>query len=247
MKRSFKEILAERMREKGMNYEHLARKTGVTSVYVSKIVQGRRVPTDEVIVNLARALDLDLENLILLAHIEKAPGAVKPILERLTRRLRSEALAGVENWDNIGPAALGHGRPVPVVGMVQAGAFMPAEDGEYPAGIADEYVYTDQKAGNVFGVRVEGDSMEPEFSDGDILIVNPNLEGRSGDYVIARLEDDNEATFKKLIVHPGDVDKGPGRPIIILRPLNHRYEDMVFADPSKVRILGRVVERKTLF
>lgn len=247
MKRTFKDTLAKRMRELGMNYEDLARRAGVTSVYISKIVQGRRVPKDEVVVNLARALDLDLESLVLLAHIEKAPEPVKPILERLASGRGPDPLSEVDNYGNIAPQALGHGRPVPVVGMVQAGAFMPAEDGEFPAGIADEYVYTDQKAGNVFGVRVEGDSMEPEFHEGDILIVNPNLEGRNGDYVIARLEDENEATFKKLIVHGGDGPQKSGRPIIILRPLNARYEDMVFADPAKVRIIGRVVERKTLF
>ncbi len=233
----FKETLWGRLKDLDWTYEELARRSGVTGVYVSQIMQGKKVPTDEVVVKLARALDLDLERLIVLAHHAKAPDEVKPIFERLSRRSRGEFLDGVESFDNIEPSSLGHGRPTPVVGLVQAGAFMPSEDGEFPPGVADVYVYTDQKARNLFGVRVNGDSMSPEFKEGDVLIVNPNLEAQSGDYVIAKLTDDNEATFKKLVIH----DR-----LIILRPLNAAYDDVVVTDSSKVEIVGKVVERKTL-
>jgi SOS-response transcriptional repressor LexA len=240
----FKELLGKELREQGWTYEDLARKVGVSGVYISDIVRGKKVPKDDVVLKLAQALELDLERLILLAHLEKAPGAVKPIFERLARHTPGEFMGEVSGFDNIELAALGHGRPVPVVGLVQAGAFMPSEDGEYPAGASDSVVYSDQKARNLFAVQVKNDSMEPEFREGDVLIVNPNLEARSGDYVIAKLTDDNEATFKKLVIHGG---KGAGKGLIILRPLNARYQDIVVTDPSRLQIVGKVVERKTLF
>ncbi|HUT52540.1 MAG TPA: XRE family transcriptional regulator [bacterium] len=243
----FKEVLARRLKERGWTYEDLARKVGVTGVYISKIVQGKSVPKDDKVMELAKALDLDLERLILLAHWEKAPVPVKPIFERLSRHGAGEFLGEVSGMDNIEVSVLGHGRAVPVVGMVQAGAFMASEDGEYPAGASDAVVYSDQKAANLFAVKVVNDSMEPEFREGDVLIVNPNLEAKSGDYVIAKLKEENEATFKKLIIH-GDKGGGKGsKRLVILRPLNARYEDIVVTDPSKLEIVGRVVERKTLF
>ena len=244
MPKGFKEILHQRLRELDWTYEDLAHKVGVCGVYISKIIQGKQVPKDDVILNLARALELDLEQLILLAHYEKAPEQVKPIFKRLARHSPSEFLGDVAGFDNIEVSALGHGRAVPVVGMVQAGAFMPSEDGEYPAGVSDALVYSDQKGRNLFAVKVVNDSMEPEFREGDVLIVNPNLEAKSGDYVIAKLLADNEATFKKLIIHAGP---GPGKRLLILRPLNPRYEDMVIPDPGNLNIVGKVVEKKRLY
>ena len=46
-------------------------------------------------------------------------------------------------------------------------------------------------------MRVKGDSMIPEFNEGEIAIINPHLEIGSGDYVIAK-NDEEEATFKQL-------------------------------------------------
>jgi SOS-response transcriptional repressor LexA len=237
MRRGFRDTLMRRLGELGWTYEELARRSGMTGVYISQIMQGKKVPKDDKIASLAEALGLELEELVLLAHYEKAPESVKPIFERLARHAPGEFLGEVKGFDNIELSALGHGRRVPVVGLVQAGSFRASEDGEYPPGVADDYVYTDVKGRNLFGVRVTGDSMEPEFREGDVLVVNPNLEAKNGDFVIAKLRDDNEVTFKKLVLHPK---------LIILRPLNSRYGDMVLTDPGKVEIVGRVVERKTL-
>jgi SOS-response transcriptional repressor LexA len=41
-----------------------------------------------------------------------------------------------------------------------------------------------------FGLTIEGDSMEPRFSAGDIVVVTPRQEPRNGDLVIAKLKDD---------------------------------------------------------
>jgi SOS-response transcriptional repressor LexA len=80
--------------------------------------------------------------------------------------------------------------------------------------------------------------MEPLFHPGDYLIVNPNLKPAAGDYVIAKLPSEGKATFKKLVEREG---------IIILRPLNPAYEDIVLTPEDEFEILGKVVERKTIF
>lgn len=50
---------------------------------------------------------------------------------------------------------------------------------------------------NTFALTVVGESMQPEFTKGDIIFVDPGLEPASGDYVIAKNGED--ATFKQLI------------------------------------------------
>jgi SOS-response transcriptional repressor LexA len=54
-----------------------------------------------------------------------------------------------------------------------------------------------------FVLRIRGISMEPKFHDGDLIFVDPDVEPVHGKYVVVRLEDSNEATFKQLIVEDG--------------------------------------------
>ena len=242
-KGEFQRVLLERIKELSITYENLSKRIGISSVYISRIINGKVVPKDDVIYKLGKTLDLDMETLVLAAHYEKAPAQIKPVFEKLHKLKCLASLDDSQNGDNFESVDLGHGESIPVVGMVQAGEFMPSEDGEYPAGVADGYIYSDRKGRNLFGVKVVNDSMEPDFREGDILVVNPNLEAQAGDYVIAKMTDDNDSTFKKLVVHTG----GPSGTIVILRPLNPRYEDIVITDTDRLEIVGKVVERKTLF
>lgn len=51
-----------------------------------------------------------------------------------------------------------------------------------------------------FVLRVRGSSMEPKFHEGDLIFVDPDVAAVHGKYVVVRLDDTNEATFKQLIV-----------------------------------------------
>ncbi len=67
---------------------------------------------------------------------------------------------------------------------------------------------------NVFALRVEGDSMEPEFREGEIIVVNPHIAWEAGNYVIVK-NHDGEATSKQI-------KKKEDR--LLLHHLNPRYE-----------------------
>jgi len=94
----------------------------------------------------------------------------------------------------------------------------------------DEVVYSDTRARNMFGYRVEGDEMRPFFRKGDIAIVNPNLEPRHGDYVVARK---GSACMLRLYV------EGEGGPLLASTAPG---ETPIPARTAMV--LGRVVERR---
>lgn len=65
-----------------------------------------------------------------------------------------------------------------------------------------------------FALRVPDDSMEPEFQEGEIIIVDPTLQGKHNQFLVARMEGDTTATFKQLII-VGNRQ--------YLKPLNSRY------------------------
>ncbi|MBF0453713.1 MAG: LexA family transcriptional regulator [Magnetococcales bacterium] len=81
-----------------------------------------------------------------------------------------------------------------------------------------------------FALTVPDDSMEPEFSEGEILIVDPTAEGSHNRFLVARLEGDSRPTFKQLIV------LGNRR---YLKPLNARYPLMEVE--GKLEVCGVVV------
>lgn len=113
---------------------------------------------------------------------------------------------------------------VPLISWVRAGDWAHVADLLQP-GEAYEWVETGVTVQpHTFALRVEGDSMEPEFAPGTILVVEPEMDAHPGDYVIAKNGDD-EATFKQLVRDGAD---------LYLKPLNARY-------PIKPLGLSRIV------
>lgn len=102
---------------------------------------------------------------------------------------------------------------VPLISWVQAGAWSHVIDLLQP-GEAFEWIDTTVTVqAHTFALRVTGDSMEPDFPAGMILVVEPEMDAHPGDFVIVKNGDD-EATFKQLVRDGAD---------LYLKPLNQRY------------------------
>ena len=120
-----------------------------------------------------------------------------------------------------GVAALPASR-VPLISFVAAGNWSDAVD-NYAPGDAEAWVETTVPVKrHTYALRVEGDSMEPRFPNGAILIVEPEAEAKSGSFVIMR-QNGTDATFKQL-VHDG------GR--WYLKPVNPRYPIMELSEDA---------------
>ncbi|MGP7732961.1 LexA family protein [Oceanimonas smirnovii] len=83
-----------------------------------------------------------------------------------------------------------------------------------------------------FVLRVQGISMEPLFRDGDLIFIDPEAEWRHGSYVVARLDDQNEATFKQLIVEGGQK---------YLKPVNPNWPEQIIPINGNCTLVGPVV------
>jgi len=121
-------------------------------------------------------------------------------------------------------------RRVPLISLVAAGTWSEAMD-NFQVGDAQEWIETTASVtSGAYALRVEGDSMEPKFPHGAILIVDPNEVARNGSYVIVR-QNGSDATFKQLVIDGGES---------YLRPLNDRYPIMAM---RKDAVICGVVKR----
>ena len=85
----------------------------------------------------------------------------------------------------ITPVSAGNMVTMPVYNGARAGNV-----GEYPDGSTIiDYIQVSKRINGKFAVVIHGDSMEPEFHEEDIAILNPDSEIINNDHVIAILED----------------------------------------------------------
>lgn len=122
---------------------------------------------------------------------------------------------------------------VPVVSWVYANQFADVSD-PFPVGVSDTYVYSSTRGKNMFALKVKNNCMEPEFLEGDIIIINPESEAGNGDFVIVRDTQSKEATFKQLKIYGKKT---------VLHPLNPRYQDIEINKPDRYEIIGKVVQK----
>ncbi|RJE69711.1 repressor [Acinetobacter sp. JS678] len=125
---------------------------------------------------------------------------------------------------------------IPVLDYVQAGFW---HEVVYDGTTPHSYTYTDYIGNNpeaIFSVIVQGESMEPDFKEGDMLIVDSSISPKPGCFVIAH-NGSHEATFKKYRVLSHDEF---GRDIFELIPLNKDFP-ILSSIKHDIRIIGIVV------
>lgn len=128
------------------------------------------------------------------------------------------------------------GRRYPVISYVTAGNWEEAIDPYQPGDAESWRVSTADASTQSFFLRVHGDSMynpsgSPSIPDGALILVDPEAEAMNGSLVVAKLEDTNEVTFKKLVIELGHR---------YLQPLNPRYEQIQVN--GNCRIIGVAVK-----
>ena len=162
-----------------------------------------------------------------------------------TQNLKRTTIQKLADFFGVSPANfVGNEQPnpkgvkIPVLGYVRAGVPIDAVEE-----ILDYEEITQEMAaqGEHFGLKIKGDSMEPKFSDGDVVIVRKQSNVDNSDIAVV-LVNGNEATVKKI---KKSVDG------IALIPTNPAY-DIKFYNNSEIEslpisIIGKVVELRAKF
>ena len=144
-------------------------------------------------------------------------------------------LLGVNNERTSGKST---GVMIPVLGYVRAG--IPIEAVEEILDY-EEISLEMSRQGDYFGLQIKGDSMEPKFSDGDVVIVRKQTQVENGQIAVV-LVNGNDATVKKFY----RTDNG-----IKLVSTNPTYDPFFFTPDEvnslPVQVIGRVVELRAKF
>jgi SOS-response transcriptional repressor LexA len=142
----------------------------------------------------------------------------------------------VQDKSNVSSAQIGH-KQIPLISYVHAGHWAGAVDAFQPND-AHDWLMTDlELSEGAFALEIKGDSMLPDFSPGDRVIIDPDIRPQPGDYVVAKNGED-EATFKKYRLRSIN---DQGDPVFELVPLNPDYPS-IRSDQVPIHIVGTMVE-----
>jgi repressor LexA len=165
----------------GLTREQLAISAGLSKAQIANLETGRRrsPPSDRVLRRLEGALEYHARELTRLGHLARTPSMLHD-----------------ECDDNVALASLG--ALVPIINRVTAGYPHEFTDLDYPPSVADEYIrcpgIADRQA---FAARVVGDSMAPDYREGDIVVFSPNTAPGAGDDCFVRFDGAKGTTFKR--------------------------------------------------
>ncbi|MFB3891110.1 MAG: helix-turn-helix domain-containing protein [Phycisphaerae bacterium] len=238
---SLGEIIRKRRDELDMTQDEVAFKAHISKPYLSNIETSRtrNPPSDEVIAALERTLRFGKGELKAFADSLRTPGGIIQEHEKL--KAENEKLRAILKQFMAGAGAekpapgdiakylqppgdanvLTAGALVPIINRVTAGYPQDFTDLDYPRGVADEYIRCpDVHDPQAFAARVIGDSMQPAYREGDIVIFSPNTPPASGDDCFVRLEGGEGTTFKRYYQDDENT--------IRLQPLNSKFPSQTY-------------------
>ncbi len=211
MKTSIGDRLREARENKGLDQAALASKTGVVTRTLQRWEKSEQVPDGVMLMTIAKLTGVQPSWLL------TGDGEMYPVPER---PVNVYPLPGALHRRNTLV-------DVPIISAVPAGKVNTIFHPDY----AEDYVTIDGvKDPGAFALRVKGNSMSPRIEDGDVVIVSPQTEARSGDICVIRVN--GEDTLKKV--------KFEGNYIHLI-PLNPEF-DPVTVKRKEVNFVWKVVK-----
>ena len=202
--------LVHRELGEGLTEEELASVVGVSTLTIAEILADK-LPEDPAIwEKFARYFSMDADFL-------RTGGPLHRVFELTESAQHSSEKRKVAllRWDQIDKMVTGKGPPH-----------------------IEEMLETDVPGQRTFAVQVKDNSMQPLFSEGEIIFVNPDLPTEPGHYVVVESKESRpEGALLRQLKEIGGQS--------ILHPLNRRYGALPLTQQQ--RIWGRVVRlRKNL-
>ena len=210
------EKLSKRLRETrkkaGLSRQELATRAGISTTALYYYEKGNQIPNAQILSRLSRELHVSTD--YLLGNVDDPDSNVlKNILDQMIAE-------GIEKEKK-------KLRPVPVYDGAHAG-----DVGVFPDNLTPQEIVTIPKdSPGKYGVIVHGDSMSPVIDDGDIVVVETEMQVEHGQRAVVFV--DGGLMVKTVFYNNNS---------IILSSINPKYPPIVI-DKSKgpVYILGKVV------
>lgn len=128
-------------------------------------------------------------------------------------------------------------REIPIVSQISAGLPIYAEENI----LEHTYIATKKLNTNkeIFGLRVNGDSMDKEFRDGDVVIVEKDAVVENGQIAVVQINGYN-ATVKRVRYEKDRI-------ILIPESNNPAHYPQVYSQDDEVKIIGKVVSSQKFY
>lgn len=198
------ERIHNRMKSMSLRSIDVVKMAGVSRGTVSQWINGIAVPGGKNLLSLAKVLSCNPEWI-------------------LTGKGAPEDLGNI----GAGPKVTGH---YPLISWVQAGDWNETEN--FHESDLVLYPCPTKCSASTFVLKVQGISMEPVFKDGDLIFVDPERQAEHNSYVVVRINGNNQATFKQLIVDNG---------INFLQPANKNWPEQIIKIKEDSTIVGVVI------
>ncbi|MDQ6988489.1 MAG: XRE family transcriptional regulator [Mariprofundaceae bacterium] len=218
--------ISQRLKEAmdGMSQYALAKESGIRQPTINRILGGN-APKFGTLEKIAAVLDVSA------LWLQNGKGNMRQVITTLSAADAADA--------NVVPVTDKHGnlmkmRYLPVVSWVQAGEWGEAVDSYEPYDAEKWIAIVGNVGEHAFALKIEGDSMLPEFREGEYVAVDPAREVKNGSFVIAKLKDTNEATFKQFRLDTGRT---------YLKPLNSAYPIIDVTDNEQFHVCGVVIQK----
>lgn len=211
MKHSIAQRIRQARTQKEMDQAKLAAKLDVATRTVQRWEKGEQVPDSNYLMRIAKVTGVTPHWLLTgNGEIYATSQTESKIIPLPTSRYKRVELVSL-----------------PLLSSVPGGAPSLMFHPDY----VEKYITVDDiKDSNAFALEVKGNSMAPRIEDGDIIVVSPKLESRTGDICVVRVND--EDTVKRVKIEDQ---------FIHLIPLNPEYEPMAVRRKD-VSFVWRVVK-----
>ncbi|WP_036385237.1 LexA family protein [Microvirgula aerodenitrificans] len=204
--------LIKRLREaRGWSQDELAKKIGISQPGLAKIENGGNTRK---IVEIAKIFGVTAEEL--------SRGVIHEGVARTDDKARIDT--------NVSPGPDVRGM-LPLISWVQAGSFCDVIDNLAPGDAEAWYPCPVTHTPNAYVLRVEGESMSPEYRDGEMIFVDPRGGYVHGDDIIVRTPE-GKATFKRLQVTQDGT---------FLLAINPAWPERIIRIPDNSQICGKVI------
>ncbi len=155
-----------------------------------------------------------------------------PSTESVAKSLAATGVSVDEFVKLIGDGAHAPEQAVPLIGLAEAGAGGFFDDAGFPVGKGwDEIPFPGVEDEHAYALEISGDSMQPAYRDGTVIIVSPSAPIRRGDRVVVKTRD-GEVMAKEL--------KRKTAKMLELKSLNPDHTDRTVA-AEDVQWVARIV------
>ena len=215
MKKTWNQYVREKMQAQNLRQDDIAETMGKTQGAIGHWLTGKRTPNFD-----------DVATMINITGIDKVI-------------LNGDGT--IEDFDpNVSVINIKKSRSYPLISSIQAGTWTEVFD--YRDSNGYEYIDTEIDAGeDAFFLRISGLSMEPKFSEGDLVLIDVRKQPRPGDFVAA-VNGNGEATLKRYR-ELGDLSPS-GNPHFELVPLNPDFPTLS-SMKQDIRVISVAVEHRS--